>query len=77
MYFKLPEGGDSFIWFGDLSSQKDVKEWFRWVLGDGTQINAFRDPWLRLKEGFCVENSPSNDHRKEKVSASFMTDLKR
>ncbi|XP_074376719.1 uncharacterized protein LOC141718237 [Apium graveolens] len=42
-----------------------LKKGFRWVLGDGTQINAFRDPWLRSKEGFCVENASSNNHRSE------------
>lgn len=47
------------------------------MLGDGTQIYAFRDPWLRLKEGFCVESALSNDHENEKVSEFFMPDLKR
>lgn len=47
------------------------------MLGDGSRINIFKDPWLRLKEGFCVENVPANDHRNDKISNFFMPGLKR
>lgn len=47
------------------------------MLGDGSQINILRDPWLRLKDGFCVESASANDHKSDKISDFFMPGLKR
>lgn len=32
-----------------------MKEWYRWVLGDGQSINIHTDRWLREKENLCVD----------------------
>lgn len=49
---------------------------FGWVLGDGETIVAHRDPWLRVKENFCVENQDQNSNGAEKVSHYFRPNSK-
>ncbi|KAL8098517.1 hypothetical protein AgCh_031334 [Apium graveolens] len=39
----------SFIWAGIWEAKEALFSGFRWVLGDGTDIVAVKDPWLRLK----------------------------
>lgn len=47
--------GASFIWSGLMTAKDSLYGGFRWVLGDGMAINAVKNPWLRKKAGFCVD----------------------
>lgn len=51
------QAGAGFIWSGMITAKEVLKKGCRWVIGDGKRINAVRDPWLRNKEGFCVDQS--------------------
>lgn len=53
-----------------------MKAGFRWILGNGDDIVATRDPWLRLKQNFCVENDQKYVGREEKVAELFYADTK-
>ena len=44
--------GDSFIWAGIWEAKETLSIGFRWVLGDGQEINIFSDTWLRGKNDF-------------------------
>lgn len=70
-------GGDSFIWSGIWQAKENLKDGFRWVLGNGEDIHAFSDPWLRLKEGFQVDQTHENNNREDKVSDFFLAGTKR
>ncbi|XP_074356116.1 uncharacterized protein LOC141695803 [Apium graveolens] len=58
--------GASFIWTGILTAKNNLAEGFRWVLGDGVDINAYKDPWLRGNPDFKV----NQNHRYESYSTS-------
>ena len=47
--------GASFIWAGLMTAKASLRDGYRWVLGDGKDINAVADPWPRRKEGYCVD----------------------
>lgn len=47
----------SFIWTGIWEAKERLKTGFRWILGNGENIRVFKDPWLKGKRDFCVENS--------------------
>lgn len=44
---------------------------FRWVLGNGENIVATKEQWLRTKNDFCVDDSNFYSGRHEKVSTIF------
>ncbi|XP_074377607.1 uncharacterized protein LOC141719125 [Apium graveolens] len=48
-------GGSSFIWSGLWKAKEELKNDFRWVVGDGKTINVFSDPWLQRKQTRSVE----------------------
>lgn len=47
--------GASFIWTGVWKAKEELIKGFRWVIGDGKEIVATKDPWLRKKPDFRVE----------------------
>lgn len=61
----------SFIWSGLVTAKNELKDGFRWVLGDGNEIVASKDPWLRKKQTFRVEYDPIYEGRHEVVSSFF------
>lgn len=69
--------GSSFIWEGIWSAKEELAKGFRWVLGNGNEIVATRDPWLRNKMNFQVEQSQFYEGRTEKVSSYFLPDEKK
>ena len=70
-------GGSSFIWSGIWQAKEALAKGFRWVLGDGSDIDAHCDPWLRYKDGFCVEDTPTSGRIHTKVSEYFLANPKR
>lgn len=67
----------SFIWSGIWTAKKELCKGFRWVIGNGENIVATRDPWLRRKSGFGVEDSLYYKGRSEVVSSLFLPNEKR
>lgn len=61
--------GASFIWTGIYTAKEDLYKGFRWVFGNGKDIVATKDPWLRKKPDFCVEQNPIYEGRNEMVSS--------
>ncbi|KAL8134372.1 hypothetical protein AgCh_009411 [Apium graveolens] len=59
--------GPSFVWTGIWEVKEQLKNGFRWVLGDGESIRIYKDPWLKGKRDFCMEDSHMNNGRNEKV----------
>lgn len=51
------QAGSSFIWNGLMMAKESLCKGFRWVLGNGAGIDAIKDPWLKEKEGFCVDQN--------------------
>lgn len=64
--------GSSYIWSGIIAAKNTLFPGYRWVLGDGRNINAVRDPWLKHKEGFCV--SQNEDYGVNFVSVAEFID---
>lgn len=69
--------GSSFLWSGIWSAKEDLTKGFRWVLGNENDISATRDPWLRGKSDFLVEQAQRYEERNEKVSSLFLHDEKK
>ncbi|KAL8148277.1 hypothetical protein AgCh_005591 [Apium graveolens] len=69
-------GNPSFIWKGIMTAKTELQKGFRWIIGDGESINATKDPWIRLKADFCVENSHMYSGRDELVSAYIKQDTR-
>lgn len=69
--------GSSFIWAGIWTAKEELAKGFRWVLGNGEDIVATRDPWLRNKVNFQVEQNQFYAGRDEKVSSLFLTGEKK
>lgn len=67
-------GGSGFIWSGIWQAKEALIKGFRWVLGDGKEINAFSDAWLRSKFDFCVKDTHTNGTRFDKVCDFFYAD---
>lgn len=69
--------GASYIWEGIWEAKEAMKGGFRWVLGDGKVIDACRDPWLRAKNNYRVEDMEySADIAQCKVSELFIQGTK-
>lgn len=66
----------SFIWSGICTAKEEILKGFRWVLGKGNEIVATKDPWLRRKSNFCVDNNLIYEERSEKVSSLFVAGRK-
>ncbi|XP_074322978.1 uncharacterized protein LOC141659936 [Apium graveolens] len=61
----------SFIWQGIWTTKGELCKGFIWVLGNGNEIVAAKDLWLRLKGDFHVEQSTFYEGRNELVSSFF------
>lgn len=68
--------GSSFIWTGIWEAKECMRGGYRLMLGDGEEIQAFIDPWLRGKNNYCVEDHHLIRVRDAKVSASFHPNTK-
>lgn len=49
-------GDLSFMWSGIYIANEELKRGFKWVLGDGNDIHAITDPWLRGKKKIMLDN---------------------
>lgn len=56
---------------------EELAKGFRWVLGSGDNIVATKDPWLRNKPQFRVEQSPFYEGKSELVSSFFLPNEKK
>ncbi|XP_074373956.1 uncharacterized protein LOC141714331 [Apium graveolens] len=54
--------GWSFLWSGIFEAKEELLKGFKWVLGNGESINIFKDPWLRGKQDYYVEDHHSYRH---------------
>ncbi|KAL8126745.1 hypothetical protein AgCh_013868 [Apium graveolens] len=61
----------SFIWRGIWTAKEELSGGFRWVLGNGNDIKATKDHWLRTKKDFCVESNQFYAGRNDIVSSLF------
>lgn len=50
-------GGVSFVWSGLWQAKECLKTGFKWIFGDGSNIHAFADPWIRGRTNYRVEES--------------------
>lgn len=58
----------SFVWQGILMAKDTLYAGYRWVVGNGQNINATKDRWLKAKKGFCVDNSHFYAGRDDRLS---------
>lgn len=65
-----------FICQGILTAMEALCQGFKWVLGNGNEICATKDQWLRIKHNFGVENSHHYAGRNEKVADYFLAGTK-
>lgn len=68
--------GSSFIWAGLHTATETLFKGFRWIVGNGKDIVAVQDPWLRQKHDFMVENSHIYAGRNELVSSLILPGTK-
>lgn len=52
----------SFLWMGICEAMDVLCKDFKWVLGDGNNINIFSDQWLRGKVDYRVKNHHVNSN---------------
>lgn len=64
--------GSSFLWAGIWTAKEELAAGFRWVLGNGNDIVATKDSWLRGKATFRVEQNVMYEGRNEVVSSLFL-----
>ena len=69
--------GGSFIWQGICEAKEALHKGFKWVLGNGQDINIFSDQWLRGKNDLCVENHHVNSSRTDKVCEYFRPNIRK
>ncbi|XP_074351807.1 uncharacterized protein LOC141690954 [Apium graveolens] len=67
----------SFIWQCLWTGKEELIGGFIWVLGNGDDIAATKDPWLRMKMNFYVEPNPFYDGRNEVISSLFCPNEKK
>lgn len=63
--------GSSFVWNEIWEAKEQLMKGFRGILGDGKDIKILKDPWLKGKNDFCVEDSHMNANRTENVCCYF------
>lgn len=68
--------GSSFIWTRIWEAKEQLQQGYRWILGDGKDIKAFTDPWLRGKGDYRVEDHHLNVSRNENVCNYFRPNIK-
>ncbi|KAL8135787.1 hypothetical protein AgCh_010409 [Apium graveolens] len=57
---------------GIFAAKEELAKGFRWVLGNGNDIIAIRDPWLRSNNNFLLERNLRYEQRNEVVSNMFI-----
>lgn len=65
-------GGVSFIWSGLWQFKEALKKGFKWVLVGGEEIRVFKDPWVRGKENYTVDNTFTGASNDSKVCELFL-----
>lgn len=55
-FFKLNTTLITIFWPGLWEAKEELRNGFRWVLGDENEIGVCSDPWLRSKNNFLVED---------------------
>lgn len=68
--------GPSFIWAVIWKEKEALKGGFRWVVGNGEDIDVFKDNWLWEKPGFGVFRGYEHETEDCKVSALFTPDTR-
>lgn len=68
--------GSSFTWIGLYVAKEALLKGFRWIIGDVEDVVATKEPWLRKKTEFHVQNSHQYKGRDERVSALFLPGTK-
>lgn len=72
---KASKGNNSsFISSGIWSAKQELYKRLKWILGSGNDIIANKDPWLRKKVSFRVDQNPPYEGRNKVVSSSFLPD---
>lgn len=66
------QAGASYIWTCMMTALNVLKKGFRWIVSNGQSINALRDPWLKDKVGFCVDQDRSYGGEETRVSDLFV-----
>lgn len=66
----------SFIWQGILTAMETLRTGYRWVVGNGRNIQATTNQWIRSKKDFKVENSHVYEGRAEPVSTYILPNSK-
>lgn len=61
----------SFIWTGIWAAKEALSSGFMWVVGDENDIVAVKDPWIRMKNDFRVDQNHSYEDRNAVVSSFF------
>ncbi|XP_074363628.1 uncharacterized protein LOC141704240 [Apium graveolens] len=61
---------------GICEAKEELTVGFKWVLGDGNNINIFSDKWLRGKLDYRVEHHHVNSARGDKVKEYFCSNTK-
>lgn len=62
----------SFMWSGTCKSKEDLFSGFRWVVGNGSDINLYTDLWLRGKSDLSVDCVYMHRHDNTKVRSLFL-----
>ncbi|KAL8124645.1 hypothetical protein AgCh_012338 [Apium graveolens] len=66
----------STVWGGIWQVKELLKGGYRWVVGNGSDIIATKDHWLRDKNNFCVEDFHGYAGRSECVKSLFIPGTK-
>lgn len=76
IYLQQLEEGVSFVWSGLWQAKEELKLGFRWVLGDGERTRVYEDMWLRGKDNFRVDITPTGNSGVTKVYDLFIPGTK-
>lgn len=69
--------GSSFIWSGIWTAKKTLFKGYRWVVGDGKEILITKDPWLRKKKDYYVDQVGGSPGGDDYVASLILPDLKK
>lgn len=70
----LVSPGSSYIWLGIMTAKRSIFKGYRWILGDGRDINAVKDPWLKDRDDFCVTQGIDYGSNQVQVSSFVRID---
>lgn len=66
--------GSSYVWSGIMTAKNSIFKGYKWVLGDGVDINAVKDPWIHGTTDFCVTQGIEYGTNHIPVSSFFQSD---